>query len=59
MFLGEPPSTEAAEAMLAADRESDGYVNNWTRLWCWRPDLLASFNELRGEPDARLVVDRP
>jgi uncharacterized peroxidase-related enzyme len=47
MFLGEPPADEATEAAYAADRDSDGYVGNVTRLWCWRPDLLTSFAELR------------
>jgi len=47
MFLGEPPASEATEAAYAEDRESDGYVGNVTRLWCWRPDLLTSFAELR------------
>ena len=26
----------------------DGYVNNNTRLWCYRPDVLRGFTELRG-----------
>jgi uncharacterized peroxidase-related enzyme len=47
MFLGEPPASEATEAAYAADRDSDGYVGNLTRLWCWRPDLLTSFFVLR------------
>jgi uncharacterized peroxidase-related enzyme len=47
MFLGEPPPSEATEAAYAEDRDSDGYVGNVTRLWCWRPDLLTSFAELR------------
>jgi uncharacterized peroxidase-related enzyme len=47
MFLGEPPASEATEAAYAADRDSDGYVGNVTRLWGWRPDLLTSFAALR------------
>jgi len=47
MFLGEPPANEATEAAYAEDRDSDGYVGNVTRLWCWRPDLLTSFVTLR------------
>ena len=46
-FLGEPPATEAAEAAYAEDRDSDGYVWNVTRLWCWRPDVYESFAALR------------
>jgi uncharacterized peroxidase-related enzyme len=47
MFLGEPPASEATVAAYAADRDSDGYVGNVTRLWCWQPDLLTSFAALR------------
>ena len=47
MFLDEPPAGEAAGAAYDDDRSDDGYVNNLTRLWCWRPDLLASFAALR------------
>jgi uncharacterized peroxidase-related enzyme len=47
MFLGEPPASETTTAAYAADREADGYISNITRLWCWRPDLDASFNALR------------
>jgi uncharacterized peroxidase-related enzyme len=47
MFLGEPPASEATEAAYAVDRDSDGYVGNVTRLWCWQPDLLTSFAALR------------
>jgi uncharacterized peroxidase-related enzyme len=47
MFLAEPPASEAVDAFYEDDRESDGYVNNSTRLWCWRPDLLTSFIALR------------
>lgn len=46
-FLDEAPASEAKEAAFAEDRDADGYVNNWTRLWCWRPDLLTAFAELR------------
>jgi uncharacterized peroxidase-related enzyme len=47
MFLGEPPASETTTAAYAADREADGYVSNFRRLWCWRPDLDASFSALR------------
>jgi uncharacterized peroxidase-related enzyme len=46
-FLGEAPASEAKDAVFADDRDADGYVNNWTRLWCWRPDLMAAFAKLR------------
>jgi uncharacterized peroxidase-related enzyme len=47
MFLGKPPASETTDAAYAADQEADGYVSNITRLWCWRPDLDASFSALR------------
>ncbi len=46
-FLGEAPPSEAKEAAFAGSRDDDGYVSNWTRMWCWRPDLLRAFAELR------------
>lgn len=59
MFLGEPPASEAADAAYDDDREADGYVNNLTRLWCWRPDLHASFATLRGSlNDESALTDR-
>src|SRR5918992_4689377 len=47
MFLSEPPPSDAQAAANAEDRDEDGYVNNLTRLWCWRPDVLTSFVEFR------------
>jgi uncharacterized peroxidase-related enzyme len=46
-FLGDPPATDDAEKLFEADRVDDGFVNNVTRLWCWRPDLLLEFAALR------------
>ena len=48
-FLADPPETAAVTAAYEADLTSDGYVNNSTRVWCWRPDLLASFQVLRAD----------
>ncbi len=48
-FLADPPETAAVNAAYEADVTSDGYVNNSTRVWCWRPDLLASFQTLRAD----------
>jgi uncharacterized peroxidase-related enzyme len=46
-FLAEPPPGPSVTAAHEADLAADGYVNNHTRLWCWRPDLRASFQALR------------
>ncbi|SCL29491.1 uncharacterized peroxidase-related enzyme [Micromonospora rhizosphaerae] len=48
-FLAEPPQSPAVTAAYEADLSSDGYINNLTRVWCWRPDLLASFQTLRAD----------
>jgi alkylhydroperoxidase family enzyme len=40
MFVTEPPLSEPRLALYRADIESDGYVNNLTRLWGWRPEVL-------------------
>ena len=47
MFLREPPPGEDRDRHYASDRETDGYVNNLTSLWCWRPDVLEAFTALR------------
>ncbi|MET7994145.1 hypothetical protein ABZU76_24945 [Amycolatopsis sp. NPDC005232] len=46
-FLTEPPPGLAVEAVYGEDLGSDGYVNNLTRVWAWRPDVLVAFSELR------------
>jgi uncharacterized peroxidase-related enzyme len=46
-WLGAPPASAATEAAYDADRDSDGYVWNVTRLWAWRPDLYEAFAALR------------
>jgi uncharacterized peroxidase-related enzyme len=47
MFLSEPPASDVVAAKYGQDRESDGYVSNATRLWCWRPDVLEAFYAMR------------
>ena len=42
-FLDEPPASEATAQAYEADLESDGCVENLTRLWSWRPELYDSF----------------
>jgi uncharacterized peroxidase-related enzyme len=46
-FLAEPPLTEEVKAVYEEDLASDGYVNNATRAWGWRPDLMTAFQDLR------------
>ena len=48
-FLPEPPVDAAVTAAYDADLASDGYLNNSTRVWCWRPEVLASFQHLRAD----------
>lgn len=47
MLIEQPPPGEARDAAYAADRDSDGYVWNVTRLWGWRADVYRDFAALR------------
>ena len=46
-FVSDPPVDGSVTAAYKDDLASDGYINNSTRVWCWRPDVLASFQTLR------------
>ncbi|MEV6931429.1 hypothetical protein AB0M46_44010 [Dactylosporangium sp. NPDC051485] len=46
-FLADPPLSAEVAAEYEADVTADGYVNNLTRAWCWRPDVLTAFQALR------------
>ena len=59
MLIEEPPAGEERDAAYAADRDSDGYVWNVTRLWAWRPDLYRDFAALRASlMDSSSLTDR-
>jgi uncharacterized peroxidase-related enzyme len=47
MFLEHPPESAEAASAYEAARRSDGYVANFLRVWCWRPDLFKEFVDLR------------
>ena len=47
MFLQDPPDSPDATAVYDSTRESDGYVANFLRVWCWRPELFTQFVDLR------------
>lgn len=47
MFLDFPPASASVSGALANDLESEGYVMNLTRLWCWRPDVADAFGAAR------------
>jgi uncharacterized protein YciW len=46
-FVSDPPVDASVTAAYEDDLASDSYINNSTRVWCWRPDVLASFQTLR------------
>ena len=46
-FISDPPLDASVTAAYEDDLASDGYINNSTRVWCWRPDVLRSFQTLR------------
>ena len=59
MFLEDPPQTDEVETAFQADRDEDGFVNNATRLWAWRPGLFDEFSELRTKlMDSSSLTDR-
>ena len=41
--------TPAVTAAYDSDVDSNGYVDNLTRVWCWRPDVASSFTGVRSE----------
>jgi len=43
-----PPSAEAQE-IFEQYEASDGYVANYARVWCWRPEILTEFAALRAK----------
>jgi uncharacterized peroxidase-related enzyme len=47
VFLDDPPDSADAQAAYDSTREADGYVANFLRVWCWRPDLFKEFVDLR------------
>ena len=58
-FVSDPPVDASVTAAYEDDLASDGYINNSTRVWCWRPDVLASFQTLRaGLTDSSNLSDR-
>jgi uncharacterized peroxidase-related enzyme len=58
-FLGEPPASAEADIAYDEDRTDDGYVDNVTRLWCWRPDVYTAFATLRASlNDGSELTDR-
>jgi uncharacterized peroxidase-related enzyme len=58
-FLGDPPSSEAAQSEYDASRQSSGFLYNYMRVWAWRPDLSAAFRALREQvgADSALTPD--
>lgn len=39
--------SDEVQAVYDEDLASDGYVNNLTRAWSWRPDVLTAFQNVR------------
>jgi uncharacterized peroxidase-related enzyme len=48
-FLTDPPPSPPVRALYEESLGSDGYVPNYVRLWCWRPEILEAFAELRAD----------
>jgi uncharacterized peroxidase-related enzyme len=47
VFLDDPPENADVVAVYGTTREADGYVANFLRVWCWRPELYKEFVDLR------------
>jgi uncharacterized peroxidase-related enzyme len=47
LFLEPPEESEDTARVYDADLQEDGYVQNLTRLWAWRPDVHEAFIALR------------
>lgn len=52
MFLADPPP----DPQLDREREANGYIHNYSRLWSWRPGFLDEFADLRNEFLARSTL---
>jgi alkylhydroperoxidase family enzyme len=48
-FLSDPPVSPPVSEVYDENLASDGYVPNYVRLWCWRPEILESFGKLRAD----------
>ena len=42
MFINASTEDPAVSDLYAADLDGDGYVNNLTRVWAWRPEVKAA-----------------
>jgi len=59
VLIEDSPPGEGRDAAYAADRDSDGYVWNVTRLWGWRADIYRDFAALRTSlMDSSSLTDR-
>lgn len=47
MFLSDPPVDDSVKALFDEAQSEDGYIQNYVRLWAWRPDILLAFDEAR------------
>ena len=47
MFLSAPPNDQRVQDVYDGANAEDGYVANYIRLWCWRPDVHAAFSDAR------------
>ncbi len=48
-FIAEPAAEGPVGVVHEASVASDGYVPNYVRVWCWRPEILTAFAQLRAD----------
>jgi uncharacterized peroxidase-related enzyme len=48
-FISSPGSSPSVDSVHQESLDADGYVPNFVRVWCWRPDILEQFGKLRSD----------
>ena len=48
-FLSDPPLSPPVSVAYGDSLDSEGYVPNFVRLWCWRPEIMEAFAKLRAD----------
>jgi uncharacterized peroxidase-related enzyme len=48
-FISEGPASPEGDEIFEQYAASDGYVANYARVWCWRPEILTAFAALRAQ----------
>ena len=47
MFIADPPPKDTVQTLFSEAQTEDGYLQNFVRLWAWRPDIHLAFSDVR------------